>query len=108
MNKNDVLTDPRKLVTLELKNAGFDIETIKVPKRVYLLADSLYDAMLTKNVGTYKYPLGGQLYVFNKNENVGFIKRTYVFTGYCYTGGRFDCRWCYRTDTHRLCRRVTT
>ena len=74
MNKNDVLTDPRKLVTLELKNAGFDIETIKVPKRVYLLADSLYDAMLTKNVGTYKYPLGGQLYVFNKNENVGFIK----------------------------------
>ena len=74
MNKNDVLTDPRKLVTLELKNAGFDIETIKVPKRVYLLADSLYDAMLAKNVGTFKYPLGGKLFVFNKNENVGFIK----------------------------------
>lgn len=74
MNKNDVLTDPRKLVVLELKNAGFDIESIKVPKRVYLLADSLYDVMLTKNVGTYKYPLGGQLYVFKKNENVGFIK----------------------------------
>ena len=74
MNKNDVLTDPRKLVTLELKNAGFDIETIKVPKRVYLLADSLYDAMLAKNVGTFKYPLGGKLFVFNKKENVGFIK----------------------------------
>ena len=74
MNKNDVLTDPRKLVALELKNAGFDIETIKVPKRVYLLADSLYDAMLAKNVGTFKYPLGGKLFVFNKNENVGFIK----------------------------------
>lgn len=74
MNKNDVLTDPKQLVTLELKNAGFNIETMKVPRRVYLLADSLYDAMLAKNVGTYKYPLGGKLYVFNKNEDVGFIK----------------------------------
>lgn len=74
MNINDVLTDSKKLVTLELRNAGFDIETIKVPKRVYLLADSLYDAMLARNVGTYKYPLGGQLFVFNEDENVGFIK----------------------------------
>ncbi len=74
MNKNDVLTDPKKLVTMELKNAGFDIENIKVPKRVYLLADSLYDMMLAKNVGTYKYPLGGKLYVFNENENIGFVK----------------------------------
>ena len=74
MNKNDVLTDPKKLVTMELKNAGFDIENMKVPKRVYLFADSLYDMMLAKNVGTYKYPLGGKLYVFNENENVGFIK----------------------------------
>lgn len=74
MNINDVLTDPKKLVTLELRNVGVDIETIKVPKRVYLLADSLYDAMLAKNVGTYKYPLGGQLFVFNEDENVGFIK----------------------------------
>ncbi|MBR3807470.1 MAG: nucleoside phosphorylase [Lachnospiraceae bacterium] len=74
MNKSDVLTDPRKLVALELKNAGFDIESIKVPKRVYLLAGSLYDAMLAKNVGTFKYPLGEKLFVFNKNENVGFIK----------------------------------
>ncbi len=74
MNINDVLTDPKKLVTLELKNLGFDIEKINVPKRVYLLADSLYDMMLEKNCGTYKYPLGGKLYVFNDNENVGFIK----------------------------------
>lgn len=74
MNINDVLTDPKKLVALELKNASFDIESIKVPRRVYLLADSLYDAMLAKNIGTFKYPLGGKLFVFNKNENVGFIK----------------------------------
>lgn len=74
MDLNDVLTDPKKLVTLELKNAGFDINNINVPKRVFLLADSLYDAMLERNVGKYKYPLGGRLFVFNDNENVGFIK----------------------------------
>lgn len=74
MDKNEVLTDPKKLVRLELENKGFDIDKMNVPKRVYLLADSLYDEMLLKNCGTYKYPLGGKLYVFNENENIGFIK----------------------------------
>ena len=74
MDKNEVLTDPKKLVRLELKNEGFDIDKMNVPKRVYLLADSLYDEMISKNCGTYKYPLGGKLYVFNENENIGFIK----------------------------------
>lgn len=74
MNRNEVLTEPSKLVRLELQNAGFDIDNIKVPKRVYLLADSLYDTMLSRNCGTYKYPLGGKLFVFDENENVGFIK----------------------------------
>lgn len=74
MDKNAVLTEPKKLVALELKNQGFDIDTIKVPKRVYLLADSFYDEMISKNCGMYKYPLGGELYVFCSNENVGFIK----------------------------------
>ena len=69
-----VLTDPKKLVTLELKNQGFDIDQMNVPQRVYLLADSLYDEMLSKKCGTYKYPLGGELYVFHANENVGFVK----------------------------------
>lgn len=46
MEKNEVLTDPKKLVRLELKNKGFDIDRINVPKRVYLLADSLYDEMI--------------------------------------------------------------
>lgn len=55
MKLDDVLTDPKKLVRLELKNAGFDIDKIKVPERVYLLADSLYDAMLAKECGRYKY-----------------------------------------------------
>ena len=74
MNKNEVVTNPKKLVSLELKSQGFDIDKINVPKRVYLLADSLYDEMIMRNCGTYKYPLGGKLYVFNTNENIGFIK----------------------------------
>ena len=74
MDKNMVLTDPKKLVTLELKNQGFDIDQMNVPQRVYLLADSLYDEMLSKKCGTYKYPLGGELYVFHANENIGFVK----------------------------------
>lgn len=74
MNINDVITEPEDLVRLELKNAGFDIENIHVPGRVYLLADSLYDAMLSRNCGSYKYPLGGKLFVFHENEDIGFIK----------------------------------
>lgn len=68
MNSNDVLTEPTKLVRLELKNAGFDIDNMKVPQRVYLLADSLYDAMLSRDCGKYKYPLGGKLFVFNETD----------------------------------------
>jgi purine-nucleoside phosphorylase len=59
---------------MELKNEGFDLDRIKVPKRVFLLADSTYEAMLEKNCGTYKYPLGGELYVFNDNIDAGFVK----------------------------------
>lgn len=71
---NDAITEPAELVRLELKNAGFDIDNMNTPKRVFLLADSLYDVMLSRNCGKFKYPLGGELYVFNENENVGFIK----------------------------------
>lgn len=74
MNRNDVLTDPKKLVKAELKNNGFDLDKIKIPERVYLLADDIFDAMLSRHAGEYKYPLGGRLYVFNENENIGFAK----------------------------------
>ncbi len=73
-NLNDAVTDPAKLVRLELKNAGFDIDRMNVPKRVFLLADSLYDAMLLRDCGKYKYPLSGKLFVFNNNEETGYIK----------------------------------
>lgn len=69
-----VMTNPRELVRVELKNQGFDIDTIQIPKRVYLLADGIYDAMIEKGYGEYKYPLGGELYVFKNNPQVGFIK----------------------------------
>lgn len=74
MDRNEVLTNLEKLVRLELKNKGFDIDKMNVPKRVYLMADDFYDGIISKNCGTYKYPLGGELYVFNANENIGFIK----------------------------------
>ena len=69
-----VMTEPKELVRIEMKNAGFDLDSMQVPKRVYLLADSIYDAMIKKECGEYKYPLGGSLYVFKNNPEVGFMK----------------------------------
>lgn len=68
------MTDPKDLVRIELKKAGFDLDSMQVPKRVYLLADDIYDAMIEKGWGEYKYPLGGALYVFKNNPQIGFIK----------------------------------
>lgn len=74
MMRERVMTEPKELVRIELKNAGFDIDSMQVPQRVYLLADGIYDAMLEKGYGEYKYPLGGALYVFKNNPQIGFIK----------------------------------
>lgn len=74
MKREDVLTDPKKLVRLEIQHAGFDWNEIDIPKRVYLLADDIFDAMLAKNCGEYRYPLGGDLYVFRTNQDMGFVK----------------------------------
>lgn len=74
MNRNDTLADPVKLVQTELKNKGFDPDKIKIPQRIYILADSIYDEMTARNVGEYKFPLGGRLYVFHENNEVGFVK----------------------------------
>lgn len=74
MDRNHVMTEPKKLVRIELRNKGIDIDKVKIPKRVYMLADSLYDEIVNRNVGEYKYPLGGSLYVFKDNDDIGFIK----------------------------------
>lgn len=74
MMKDCVMTDPKELVRIELKKAGFDVESMQVPTRVYLLADGIYDAMIEKGYGEYKYPLGGDLYIFKNNPQVGFVK----------------------------------
>ncbi len=55
-------------------NVLIEIDSIQVPKRVYLLADDIYDAMIERDCGEYKYPLGGSLYVKKNNPQVGFIK----------------------------------
>ena len=69
-----VMTDPRELVRIELRNAGFDMDSIQVPKRVYILADDIFDAMQKRGCGEYRYPIGGSLYVFKSNPQAGFIK----------------------------------
>ena len=46
--KERVMTEPKQLVSIELKNAGFDIDAINVPQRVYLLADDSYDEMVNR------------------------------------------------------------
>lgn len=69
-----VMTDPKELVRMELKNAGFDMDSIQIPKRVYLLADGIFDVMIEKEYGEYKYPLGGSLYVIKNNPQIGFVK----------------------------------
>lgn len=59
---------------IELQGLDFDEYQTKVPNRVYLLADSLFDSMLAKNVGTLTFDVGGGIYVMNHNSNLGFAK----------------------------------
>lgn len=59
---------------IELQGLDFDEYQTKVPNRVYLLADSLFDTMLAKNVGTLTFDVGGGIYVMNHNSDLGFAK----------------------------------
>lgn len=67
---------PLQLVKREIELQGLDYNelTNKIPSRVYLLADSLFDAMLIRNVGTLEYHVGGDIYVMNNNKQIGFVK----------------------------------
>lgn len=67
---------PAQLVRREMELQGIDLDKLRevFPKRLYLLADSLYDTMLAKNVGTLAYHLGGEVYVMKGNSQVGFVK----------------------------------
>lgn len=67
---------PLQLVRREMELQGFDLDILRevFPKRLYLLADSLYDTMLAKNVGTLTYHVGGEVYIMNHNSLVGFVK----------------------------------
>ncbi|MDE6412269.1 MAG: GNAT family N-acetyltransferase [Clostridia bacterium] len=59
---------------IELQGLDFDEYQTKVPNRVYLLADSLFDTMLAKDVGTLTFDVGGGIYVMNHNSQLGFAK----------------------------------
>ncbi len=72
----DEYNAPMQLVRREMELQGIDLDTLRevFPKRIYLLADSLYDTMLAENVGTLTYRVGGEVYVMNDNNRVGFVK----------------------------------
>lgn len=67
---------PSQLVRREMKLQGIDLDELRkiFPKRVYLLADRLYDTMLAKNVGTLTYRVGGEIYVMDCDNSIGFVK----------------------------------
>lgn len=67
---------PEQLVRRETELKGMDFDEIreKIPSRVYLLADSLYDTMIARNAGEPAYDIGGELYVMKQNRRVGFAK----------------------------------
>ena len=72
----EIYNAPSVLVSKEMELQGINIDELRniFPKRLYLLADSLYDKMLEKNVGTLTYHVGGEVYVMNYNNNIGFVK----------------------------------
>ena len=72
----DEYNAPMQLVRREMELQGINLDTLReiFPKRIYLLADSLYDTMLAKNVGTLTYHVGGEVYVMNDNSQAGFVK----------------------------------
>lgn len=67
---------PSQLVRREMEMQGIDFDEMRkaFPKRLYLLADSLYDAMLAKNIGTLAYNVGGGVYIMNHDNKTGFVK----------------------------------
>lgn len=72
----NIYNAPAVLVMKEMELQGIDIEELRnvFPKRIYLLADSLYDKMLERNAGTLTYHVGGEVYVMNSNKYIGFVK----------------------------------
>ncbi|MCR5703161.1 MAG: GNAT family N-acetyltransferase [Eubacterium sp.] len=67
---------PEKLVEREAQLQGLDLEEVrkKTPTRVYILADSLFDTMVERNVGEMTFDFGGGIYVMNHNDKIGFVK----------------------------------
>ena len=72
----EIYNAPSQLVRREIELQGLDFDELKnkIPSRVYLLADSLYDTILARNVGKLAYHVGGEVYVMKHNDRIGFVK----------------------------------
>lgn len=67
---------PSQLVRREMELQGINLDELRkvFPKRLYLLADSLYDTMLAKSAGALTYHVGGGVYIMDHDNSVGFVK----------------------------------
>ncbi|MBQ7433200.1 MAG: GNAT family N-acetyltransferase [Lachnospiraceae bacterium] len=70
----EIYNAPAQLVRKEMELQGIDFDELKnkISSWIYLLADSLYDTILEKNVGTLKYHVGGEVYVMNHNDHLSY------------------------------------
>ncbi|MGZ9583012.1 nucleoside phosphorylase [Paenibacillus marinisediminis] len=75
MHDQQVLTDPKMLVRDELKRAGLDLDTINIPRRVFIAMSGIIEEFLDQDaVLESDIPLAGKLYIFKNNPAVGLIK----------------------------------
>ena len=67
---------PSMLVEKTIELQGQDMHEVRktVPPRVYLLADSLYDAMLQRNAGAARINADSEIRLMNHNGRIGFAK----------------------------------
>lgn len=75
MENNHVITDPKYLITDELKRKGLKISELKMPKKVYLAVTGIVNEFINKEVlDSHTIPLAGGVMTFKGNSNVGLVK----------------------------------
>ena len=67
---------PSMLVEKTIGLQGLDMDEVRktIPPRVYLLADSLYDAMLQRNADSARISADSEIRLMNHNDRIGFAK----------------------------------
>jgi uridine phosphorylase len=75
MHEQQVLTDPKMLVINEMKRAGLDLDTVNIPKRVFIAMSGIVKEFIDQEaVFDSGIPLAGKLYIFRNNPAIGLIK----------------------------------